>query len=415
MNVYDRVLDTRPLRSSATFRRLWVGTATSGFGQQIALVAILFQVWRLTGSPIWVGAIGIAHAVPMVVCGLIGGSLADAFDRRRLVMGTTIGGITASALLAGQAVAGLGSLPLVLGLVAAQAAFGALGAPARKTLVARLLPRDQVAAGIALTHLGFQAAMLVGPALAGLMVAGWGVAACYLVSAATSCVALYGVARLPTMQPVGEVVGPGPRAIVEGWRFIGRRPVLSGSFLTDLAATLLAMPIALFPVVNEERFGGDARTLGLFLSAIAVGGMAAGLMSGAITRYSHPGRVMLVAATVWGLGLAGLGLATSLWLALGCLVIAGAADTVSVISRGTIVQLATPDSHRGRVSAVDHVIGVAGPDIGNFRGGLVAGLTSSTFALVSGGLLGVLGVVAIAVSNPALRRFSSACTAQPGR
>lgn len=408
MSAVDRVLDTRPLRSHPDFRRLWIGTSAALFGQQIALVAVLLQVWRLTGSPFWVGAIGLASAVPIVGCGLIGGSLADAVDRRRLVMATTLGGITASALLAGQAVAGLESLPVVLGLVAVQAGCGALGAPARKAFVPRLLPSGQVAAGIALTQLSFQAAMLLGPALSGLMAAAWGVTACYLVNAATAGIAWYTVARLPAMPPVGEVAGAGLRTVWAGWRFIGRRPVLSGSFLTDLAATLLAMPVALFPVVNEQRFGGDPRTLGLFLSAIAVGGIAAGMTSGAVTRYPHPGRVMLLAAAVWGVGLAGFGLASPLWLALGCLVVAGAADTVSVISRGTIVQLATPDSHRGRVSAVDFLIGAAGPDIGDFRGGIVAGLTSATFALVSGGLLCVLGVAAVAARNPALRRFNPA-------
>lgn len=405
MSAVDRIFDSRPVRSSTAFRWLWVGTTTTAFGYQLALVAVLLQVWQLTGSPAWVGAIGLARAVPMIGCGLLGGALADTHDRRRLVLWATAGSVIASALLAGQAVAGLDSLPVVLGLVALQAAGSGFGAPARRTLVPRLLPRDQVAAGIALVHVSFQAAMLGGPALAGLIAAGWGTGACYLASTAAAGVAWYGVARLPAIPPAGEAAGGRIRAIGVGLRLIARRPVLRGAFLTDLAATLLAMPVALFPAVNEVRFGGDPRTLGLFLSAIAVGGVTAGVTSGALTRYPHPGRVMLVAASVWGAGLAGFGLAHSVWLALGCLVIAGAADTVSVISRGAIVQLATPDSHRGRVSAAEHLVGAGGPDVGNLRGGLVAGLTSPAFALVSGGLLCVLGVVAVALRNPALRRY----------
>lgn len=406
MTVVDRIFDSRPVRSSTPFRWLWIGTTTSAFGHQIALVAVLLQVWQLTGSPAWVGAMGLARAVPMIGCGLIGGALADGHDRRRLVMWATAGSVVGLALLAGQAMASLDSLPLILGLVAAQAASSGFGAPARRTFVPRLLPRDQITAGIALTHVSFQAAMLAGPALAGLIAAGWGVAACYLVGVATACVAWYGLARVPAMPPTGQVAGPQIQAIVAGLRLVAHRPVLRGSFITDLAATLLAMPVALFPAVNEAQFGGDPRTLGLFLSAIAVGGLAAGVTSCVITRHPHPGRVMLVAASVWGAGLAGFGLATPLWLALGCLAMAGAADTVSVIARGAIVQLATPDSHRGRVSAVDNLVGVAGPDVGNFRGGLVAGLTSPAFALVSGGLICVLGVATVAFRNPALRCYN---------
>lgn len=415
MTAADRILDSRPLRSSPAFRWLWIGTTTTAFGQQLAVVAVLLQVWQLTGSPAWVGAIGLARAVPMIGCGLLGGVLADAYDRRRLALWATAGRALALALLAGQALAGLDSLPVVLGLVAAQAASAGLGAPAHRSFAPRLLPRDLVPAGIALTHLSFQAAMLGGPALAGLIAAGWGVAACYLTSAVAACVGWYAVARLPGLPPpAGEPAGAPVTAMVAGLRLVTRHPVLRGAFVTDLAATLLAMPVALFPVVNQARFGGDPRTLGLFLSAVAVGGIAAGLTSGAITRHPRPGGVMLVAAAVWGAALAGFGLAAPLWLTLGCLAIAGAADTVSVISRGAIVQLATPDSHRGRVSAAEHLVGVAGPDLGNARGGLVAGLTSPALALVSGGLLCVLGVAAVAFRNPALRRYRPDCSVPLG-
>jgi predicted MFS family arabinose efflux permease len=401
------LLDTRPLRSSPAFRRVWVGSALSTVGGQLAVVAVLHQTWELTASPVAVGAIGLAQAVPMIVFGVVGGTLADAVDRRRLVLFTTLGQILVAGLLAAQALAGLGSLAVLLGLVALQSAGSALGAPARRTFAARLLPADQVGAGLALANLSFQGAMLVGPAVAGVIAAGWGVGACYAVDALTFLAALYGVVRLPPLPPDGEVARPGLRAVVAGWRFIGSRPVLTGAFLSDLLATVLAMPIALFPGVNADRFGGGPQTLGLFLSAIAVGGITAGLASGAVTRARRPGMVMLGAAGVWGLALAAFGIAPSLWLVLGCLAVAGAADTVSVISRGALVQLATPDEYRGRVSAVEDVVGMAGPYLGNFRAGLVAGVTSAGFAAVSGGLLCVLGIVAVATTNRALRRVGT--------
>jgi predicted MFS family arabinose efflux permease len=398
------LLDTRPLRSSAPFRRVWTGGVLSTVGAQLAVVAVLQQTWELTADPVAVGAIGLAQAIPMIVFGQVGGVLADAVDRRRLVLATTLGQMVVAALLAAQAFAGIGSLALLLGLVALQSAGGALGAPARRTFAARLLPTDQVGAGIALFNLGFQFSMLVGPAVAGIIVAGWGVGACYAVDTLTFLASLYGVLRLPPLPPDEAAGRADLRAVVAGWRFIAGRPVLAGAFLTDLIATVLAMPIALFPVVNAERFGGNPQTLGLFLSAIAVGGITAGLASGAVTRAGRPGLVMLVAASVWGVALAAFGWAPTAWLALGFLAVAGAADTISVISRGALVQLATPDAYRGRVSAVENIVGMAGPYLGNFRAGLVAGVTTAGFSAISGGLLCVLGVAVVAATVPALRR-----------
>lgn len=424
----DRLVDTRPLRSSPPFRRLWLGGVLSGLGGQLTVVAVLAQVWALTRDEAWVGAIGLAHAIPMVVFGLVGGTIADAVDRRKLVLLATIGQLLAATLLAAQAFGGLDSVGALLGLVALQAACGAVGAPARKAFIPRLLPTQLVGAGIAVTHLGFQVAMLIGPALGGLIAGRWGVGVCYLVDALTFGAAMYGVARLPAMRPEaagtsgtdGDTDGsaeaterPGIRSLLAGWAFVVRRPVVAGALLTDVLATVLAMPIALFPVINAERYADNPELLGLFLSAIAVGGIVAGATSGTITRARRPGAVMLAAASGWGIGLAGFGLAEPLWLALGCLMFAGAADTISVISRGVLVQLATPDSHRGRVSAVEHVIGVAGPDLGNFRAGLVAGGTSAAFSAVSGGLACVLGVAAVALRIPALRRFVLEATPEP--
>ena len=413
MTMVDRLVDTRPLRSSRSFRRLWIGTTASSFGGQLTTVAVLYQVWELTHNPVWVGTIGVAHAVPLIVLGLIGGSLADSMDRRWLVLISTFGSIGGSVLLVVQALAGWGSLPLVFGLVALSAGFGALGSPARRTFVPHLLPQDQVAAGIALTHLGFQASMLLGPAVAGLVIAGWGLPACYLLDALTFCVALFGVASLPAMPPAGDGQRAGMAAITAGWRYIARRPVLRGSFLSDLAATVLAMPIAVFPMINEERFGGRPETLGLFLSAIAVGGVLAGVLSGTVTRAGRPGAIQLAAAAMWGIALAGFGLSGSWWVALCWLAVAGAADTVAVISRGAVVQLATADSYRGRVSSVEQIVGVAGPELGNVRAGFWAGLTSAGFGVVAGGLLCVAGVAAVAATHPALRRFTITPVHQP--
>lgn len=400
------LLDLRPLRSSPPFRRLWGSGLLGALGGQFVVVAILFQVWELTRNPVWTGAIGLFNAVPLILLGVVGGTLADAVDRRTLVRWSTVGQAVAGLALAAQAATGIQSLWLVLGLVSAQSAANAMGAPARRTLVPRLLSPDQVGAGIALQHLSWQGAMLVGPALGGLVLGRWGLTACYLTFAGMVVLSLYGIVRLPAMPPVGSGTRPGLRATTEGFRYVLQRPVLRGSFASDLAATLLAMPIALFPLINEMRFGGNPETLGLFLSCIAVGGLSAGLLSGVVTRADRPGPIQLGAAAVWGLALAAFGLAGPLWLALTLLVVCGAADTVSVVSRGVMIQLATPDSHRGRVSAVDHIVGVAGPDVGNFRAGVVAGVTSAPVALATGGLACTVLVGWIALRNRPLRTFS---------
>ncbi|MET0866103.1 MAG: MFS transporter [Nakamurella sp.] len=411
----DRFVDTRPLRSSPAFRRLWFGSTASAFGGQLTVVAVLFQTWELTRSPLWVGAIGLFHAVPMIIFGLLGGTLADAVDRRLLVIVSTSGAMVVALLLAVQSFGSAPSAAVVLGLVAISAVCTSIGAPARKTFVATTLHRDQIAAGVALSHLGFQGALLAGPAVAGLVIAGWGLPVCYLLDALTFALAMYGIARLPRGR-VDDAGRAGLAEILAGWRYIAHRPALHGSFLTDLAATVLAMPVALFPMINAERFGGRPETLGIFLSAIAVGGIAAGLLSGLVTRARRAGSVQLVAAAVWGVALAGFGLAGPLWLALGCLVLAGAADTVSVISRGAVVQLDTAERYRGRVSSVEQIVGTGGPELGNVRGGLLAAMTSASVALAAGGLLCVAAVALITATNPTLRRFTTtASVEQPER
>ncbi|MFE5211647.1 MFS transporter [Streptomyces sp. NPDC056600] len=412
-----RFLDTRPLRGSRPFRDLWIGTSAAQFGGQAATVAVLAQVWELTRSPVGTGAIGLATGVPMVLFGLIGGTVADAFDRRTVVRATTTGQLLAAAGLCVQALAENRSVPVLLALVAVGASCGALGAPARRTFPVRLLPDDQVAAGLALTSVSFQAAMLTGPAAAGLVIAHWGYAGAYAVQAAAVAVSALALLRLPAMPPAGAGTGDGrPRPERGGWRIVLRRPTLWGSMATDLSATLLAMPVALFPLVNEVRYGGHPQTLGLFLSAVAVGGITAGLLSGTVTRRRRAGLVQLSAAVVWSLALAGFGLTGPLWAALGCLAVAGAADTVSVVTRGALVQREAPDAYRGRVSSVEHVIGVAGPELGNLRGGLLASATSASVSLVLGGLSAALAIGAVWALNPPLRGYrtpSGSAAAEP--
>lgn len=402
------LVDVGPLRSSPLFRRLWIGGLCSGLGSQMAVVAVLYQVWDTTRSPVWTGAAGLAQALPIVVFGLFAGALVDRGDRRRFFLITRFGQAVCALLLAVQAIvplrAGIPQVLLVLGLVAAQSCFVAVGGPASRTFLPRLLPESRLAAGLALNRISFQMSMLLGPALGGLIIGWGGVGACHLIDAVTFGVALWAALALPPMFPDGEPSVPGLSGVLAGLRFVTGTPAVRGALLTDLAATVLAMPISLFPVINAERFGNDPRTLGLFLTAIAVGGVVASVLSGSFTRLHRPGPVLIAASLTWGVALALFGIAPNAWAGLALLAVAGAADTAAVVSRGTVVQLHTPDALLGRAAAAEQIVGQAGPDVGNLRGGLVAAGSSASAALLSGGLLCVAAVALIAARTPELRR-----------
>jgi MFS family permease len=413
------VADVRPLRRSPAFRRLWIGSTLSSIGSQMTSFAVALQIYTATHSSVAVGGVGLAIAVPGVVVGLAAGSIIDAVDRRRLVLITTSSLTAVSGLFAVQAFAGLDQLWPLYTLVVAQAALSAVNAPARRTFLPRLVPADQVPAGAALNMLSMHLSVTVGPLLAGLFAAAGGLRVCYLVDAISFAGALYGVARLPAMRPEGGADGDrgsaraGFGAVLDGLRFIRHSRVLSGALLADLSATVLGMPFALFPAINAERFGGSPRTLGLLAAAPAIGGLLGTVLSGPVGRVSRQGRAILIAGGVWGAGLAAFGMAETLWLAVACLIVAGTADVLSVVFRTTVIQLATPDRYRGRASAAEFVVGAACPQLGNFRAGAVASLTSPGVSAVSGGLATIAGAGLIALAMPAFVRYRAPVRGAP--
>ncbi|MGW3356438.1 MFS transporter [Streptomyces bungoensis] len=403
MSLAGSLIDVTPLRTSPVFRRLLIGRTVSVLGGVMTMVTVMYQVWDMTRSTAWTGAVGLAQALPLVVFGLFAGARVDRADRRRIYLTATVGQAACSLLLAVQGFTGHVPVVAVLALVAVQSAFGALGAPAAGTFASRLLPKGQVAAGLALNQVGGQSMLLLGPALAGVLLGRLGVGTCYLLDALSFGLAFYGAFGLPPLPPEGEPSRAGLHGVLDGLRFLAGHRAVRGALVTDLAATVLSFPVSLFPLVNAERFGDDPRTLGLFLSALAVGGVGATALSGALTRLGRPGPVMLCAAGTWGVSLVLFGLTTNPWAGLGLLVVAGAGDSTSVVARSTLVQTRTPDALLGRVTAAEQIVGQAGPSLGNVRGGLLAGWTSGTFSLVTGGLLCVLAVAAVAAATPELR------------
>jgi MFS family permease len=399
------LVDISPLRESLPFRRLWIGSVLSGLGGQMTSYAVLLQIYDLTRSSLAVGLVGLASAVPLIVVSLLGGALVDALDRRKTVLVATSVQTCVSALLAVQAFAGLDWLWLLYLLVVVQAVVAGVNAPARRTFMPTLLRRDQLPAGAALQTLAMYVTMLLGPTAAGLITAAFHLKACYLIDAISFAFALYATARLPAMRPTGNDSRPGLRAIGEGMRFIFGRRMILGAFLADMSATFLGMPIALFPAINAERFGGHAQTLGLMLTAVATGGLLGSVLSGPVGRVRRQGLGMLVAGALWGVGLTAFGLAGAFWLVFLSLAVAGAADVSAVVLRTALVQGITPDKLRGRVSAAEFSVGAGVPQLGNFRAGAVASLTSPTTSAVSGGISVVAGAALIGVLVPALLRF----------
>jgi MFS family permease len=422
--------DVTPLREHPAFRRLWLGTMLSRTGSAMTWFAVTLQVFDLTRSPAAVGGLGVAMFIPLLLITLPGGTLADRVDRRRLVLAVTVGQTALSVVL--FALAAFGGAPLwaLYALVTVSAAFSAVSAPAQQTFIPRLVPKEQLGTAMALNRIVFQVVMTAGPALAGVITAWAGLRGCYLADVASFAGALWGVGRLPAMPPVrlpfsedstasaaraaedsAAENGARPRSglalTLEGLAFIRRTPVLCGAFLADVNATFFALPVSLFPAINAERFGGNPRTLGLFTTAIGVGGLVSAVFAGPLKHMRRHGLVMLACVAVWGGGFALFAVAPSLWLTLLALAIAGLADTFTVVVRGIIVQETTPDEFRGRVNAADFLVGAGGSELGSLEAGLVGSWATPVISALSGGLLTVLGVLAIGAALPGFRRYQS--------
>lgn len=416
------LLDLTPLRESAPYRRMWFGSTLSGLGATLTAIVVGLQVYDLTGSTWSVGLVGLFALVPLVVFGLYGGAIADAHDRRGVILAMSAGVALTAAGFAVQAWLDLRSVGLLYALVAAQSAFAAVNSAARSAVVPRLVGLSLLPAANALSSLSFGVALSVGPLVGGLLVGAVGYGSTYAIEVVLAVLAITSLAGLPALPPEGEVRRAGLGSVVEGIRFLATRPNIRSTFLIDLTAMVLAMPRVLFPAVAALYLGGGATTVGVLTAAIAVGSVLGGLFSGPVGRVNRQGMAVVVAVAGWGLSIAGLGVLLAvvepaappggvrvgpLAAAALLLVLAGLADTVSAIFRSTILQAATPDALRGRLQGIFIVVVAGGPRLGDvLLGGIGERTTEATAALV-GGLACVVGVVLFAWRHPGFRAYDA--------
>ncbi|MDF2708270.1 MAG: transporter [Nonomuraea muscovyensis] len=389
------------------YRRLWVGQAVSGVGLAVSVVAVSQQVWELTHSSLWVGLLGLANLVPLVVFGLWGGAVADAVDRRRLLIVGSAIAWSSTVLLVAQALLDLDNVYVLLGTVALGATGYAISTPTRGAVIPRLLPPELVPAANALNSLVYSMGAIVGPMVGGVMLALSGFAAAYALDALLFGAGLYAALRLPSLPPLGEVSRPGVRAVFEGLRHILGSPVLLMSFVVDIIAMVFALPRALFPELTAERFGGSTIALGWLNSGMAIGSVAGALFSGWVGRIRRQGIALVVVIAVWGLAVAAAGLVHELWLVVAFMAVGGAADVVSSVWRQSILQLHAPDEMRGRMQGVFMVVVAGGPRLGDLRAGAMAATFGMTAAWVGGGLACAAAVAAVGLSVARFRNYRS--------
>jgi MFS family permease len=398
------LLDLSPVRQSRDFRVLLGGLGVSTLGNQLTAVSVPYQVYAITHSSLYVGLVSLVQLFPLIFGSLLGGSLADSADRRRLLLAVEALGALSSAGLALNADFGPALWPLFC-FPAATAALGGMDSAARNAMVPGMVGLRLVPAANAMFQSLFQTGAIVGPAAAGLLLAGAGVRAVYWLDVLSFLVALAAVFAISPQPPSAGAAArrPGWRSTVEGLRFVRRTPAVQGAYLIDLNAMVFGMPRALFPALAATVFGGGATTVGLLYAAPGFGALFGALTSGWVGRVRRLGLAVICAVLVWGLAIAGFGLVRFLPVALALLAVAGWADVLSAVFRNTVVQFSGPDSLRGRLMGVQMAVVAGGPRLGDLEAGAVATAFGDTVSVVSGGLACVAGALLVARLLPGFR------------
>jgi len=397
------MVDLRPLRHR-DFRLLYTAQSVSFLGTMISYVALPYQMYRVTGSSLSVGLLGLAELVALLSTAFIGGVIADAVDRRRLALITDVGLAVGSATLVVLAIDDAPAWPLYF-VAAWMSGIAGLQRPSTEALVVRLVPKDEQPAVAALTLLRGSISMIAGPALGGALIASVGLPLTYSVDVASYAVSLACLWLIRKVPPPEGAEPASFAAVREGFRYARSRQELIGTYVVDFVAMVFGMPLALFPALSD-RFGGPS-VLGLLYAAPAGGALVAGLFARWTSRVHRHGVAILIAAAVWGLAIVAFGFSPALVPALGFLMVAGGADATSGVFRMTMWNQTIPDALRGRLASIEMVSYTSGPLLGHAEAGAVAAVFGVQASVVSGGLLCVIGVIACGLWLPRFVRYDA--------
>ncbi|MFB6395030.1 MFS transporter [Polymorphospora lycopeni] len=396
-------LDVTPLKTSRDYRFQFAASGISAFGAFIAYVTIPYQVFLITDDPLLVGLIGVFELVPLLFMAFVGGALADYLDRRLIVIGGEVAFTALCGVLLLNSLSDEPHLWLLYLVAALTAAVDGVQRPAMESLTPRLVKPEEIPAASSLNALRMQVAQLGGPGVAGILIASVDLTWVYAITMGTLAVSLVFLTLIRAVPPPPDADRPSLRSVVTGLRYARSRPELLGTYLVDINAMFFGMPQALYPFM-AEKFGGPA-VLGLLYAAPAVGSLVATVSSG-WTRYVHRhGLMVVLAAGAWGLAIIGFGVVDTLWLAVLFLALAGAADMISGLFRMIIWNQTIPDHLRGRLAGIEMLSYTTGPLLGQLRSGLSARWLGINGSIVSGGVLCVLGTVALAALMPSFLRY----------
>lgn len=402
-------LHVPPALRHRRFRLLWAGLAISVAGSQMQLWALLWHVRLLSDQPIALGGIGLARILPVIVFSLVGGVIADSADRRRILFATQASMAGIALALASLTRSGTIVLWHIYALTAMQAAVIAFDLPARQALVPNLVPPRDLPNAFSLQSIAFQTGSIAGPAFSGLVIAHLGLEYTYLINAVTYVAVLGAVAAMGEVEQERDAGrrGVSPAAIAEGVRFIVSRPIIFSTMLLDFFATFFSSANTLMPVFARDVLGVGAVEYGWLSSAQAVGAMGAGLVISQRTEVRRQGPLLLWSVTAYGLATIGFGLARTLPLALLALAGIGASDAVSAIIRNTVRQLNTPDRMRGRMTSINQIFFMGGPQLGEVEAGVAAQLLGAPMAVITGGLGCLAAVAWVRRRWPELARYDA--------
>jgi len=393
-------IDISALRASRDFRLVFSAGVISNIGSMMTYVAMPFQIKELTNSYLWVGAVGFVETVPLIIFGLYGGVLADAFDRKKMILISEFGAMLVSIGLLLNVISGFNSPVLILILAMIFAATDGIFRPAVDAMIPQVVPYQKLPSAGALNSLRHQASSIAGPMIGGIILASGGIAVAYSLDVLSFVVSLFLLIRINSAKPIHGAEKPSLHRIKEGIKYALSRKDLLGTYLVDLSAMFFAFPYALFPFVADEL--GGAWTLGFLYAAIPAGALIATLTSGWSNHVSRHGRIIAFAAAGWGLGIVLFGLVHSLFFAIIGLMIAGFFDQISAIFRGLIWNQSIPDHLRGRLASIEMLSYSVGPQMGQVRGALFARAFGLEFSLISGG---ILTIIASALVSGMLKDF----------